>query len=159
MSNPHAEWLPLTDYATKYKVSVSTLRRRIKAEDIQFRFEDGKYLLIDEPSDAHQKNPHRPSLYDDDSLVSTPVQQEAEAPAKSQEGVFSVAQRFLEEIKKAYSAVLHEKEDHITTLKGEISDLQTLVKVLETENDRLRRRFQENQTHNNSQQNNNQNLS
>ncbi|MCK6598457.1 MAG: hypothetical protein L6Q37_08850, partial [Bdellovibrionaceae bacterium] len=23
------QWLPLTDYATKYKVSVSTLRRRI----------------------------------------------------------------------------------------------------------------------------------
>ncbi|MGZ3745545.1 MAG: hypothetical protein ACXVBQ_16895, partial [Pseudobdellovibrionaceae bacterium] len=42
-------WLVLSDYSTKYDVSVSTLRKRIKAEDINFRLEDGKYYIIDEP--------------------------------------------------------------------------------------------------------------
>lgn len=41
------QWLPLTDYATKYKVSVSTLRRRIKAEDIKYLFQDGKYFIYE----------------------------------------------------------------------------------------------------------------
>ncbi len=59
-------WLPLTDYSLKYKVSVSTLRRRIKTEDIQFRFEDGKYMILDEPPSLNVGAPParavRPSL-------------------------------------------------------------------------------------------------
>lgn len=41
------EWLSLAEYSMKHKVSISTLRRRIKAEDIQFKLEDGKYLVLD----------------------------------------------------------------------------------------------------------------
>ena len=40
--------LTLADYASKYRVSVSTLRRRIKKEDIQYVFENGKYFLPDQ---------------------------------------------------------------------------------------------------------------
>ena len=40
-------WLQLSDYSNKYRVSVSTLRRRIKAGEIQYQFEDGKYWLPD----------------------------------------------------------------------------------------------------------------
>lgn len=40
--------LTLADYASKYRVSVSTLRRRIKKNDIQYVFENGKYFLQDQ---------------------------------------------------------------------------------------------------------------
>jgi hypothetical protein len=39
------DWISLMDYATKYGVSLSTLRRHIKANKIQYRVEDGRYLL------------------------------------------------------------------------------------------------------------------
>ena len=46
----------------------------------------------------------------------------------------------LGEIKRAYVAVLHEKEEQIMQLKEEIVDLKTLVKILEGENERLKQR-------------------
>jgi hypothetical protein len=40
-------WIPLMDYAMKKGVSLSTLRRYIKANKIQYRVENGRYLLLD----------------------------------------------------------------------------------------------------------------
>src|SRR3989344_578256 len=68
--NETGTWLALMDYSTKYKVSVSTLRRRIKAEDIKFRLDDGKYFIIDEPMSTHQRV-HRPSLESDLAQMGT----------------------------------------------------------------------------------------
>jgi hypothetical protein len=39
------EWLTLVDYSHRTGVSLSTLRRYIKAEKIPFRLEQGKYLV------------------------------------------------------------------------------------------------------------------
>jgi hypothetical protein len=39
------QWLPLLDYSVRTGVSLSTLRRYIKAGRIEFRQEDGRYLL------------------------------------------------------------------------------------------------------------------
>jgi hypothetical protein len=143
-------WIPLTDYSSKYRVSVSTLRRRIKAEDIRYRFQDGKYFLLDTPMGAHPRE-HRPSQTSDASLMGT----HAEASAKKEvteaflnkgqsvfnnsadEPILTAANRLLNELKKAYTLVLQEKEEQILQLKAELSDLKTLVKVLEHENDRL----------------------
>lgn len=41
-------WIPLMDYAMKRGVSLSTLRRRIKANKVQYKLENGKYLLFDD---------------------------------------------------------------------------------------------------------------
>jgi hypothetical protein len=197
-------WLPLLDYSSKYKISMSTLRRRIKAEDIKFKFDDGKYLISDEPLGAHQRI-HRPSLKSDGSLMGTPaaklnsaansdystkrfhasafdsgnfglgtVQQTPTSSAKFEfnpgvlgaatstlggspsaahlfvqskpnpaekkesvdENVLSVANRLLNELKKAYMQILQEKEEQILLLKDEVADLKTLVRVLEDENQR-----------------------
>ena len=38
-------WLPLLEYSVRTGVSLSTLRRYIKAGKIEFRLEDGRYLL------------------------------------------------------------------------------------------------------------------
>jgi hypothetical protein len=48
MSLTQGEWLPLMDYAVKKGVSLSTLRRHIKAKKILFRVEHGKYLVFDD---------------------------------------------------------------------------------------------------------------
>jgi hypothetical protein len=39
-------WIPLMDYAMKNGVSLSTLRRYIKAGKIEFKSENGKYLIL-----------------------------------------------------------------------------------------------------------------
>lgn len=40
------EWVPLMEYATRMGLSLSTLRRHIKAKKVPFRIENGKYLLL-----------------------------------------------------------------------------------------------------------------
>jgi predicted site-specific integrase-resolvase len=39
------EWISLMDYATTKGVSLSTLRRHIKANKIPYKVENGRYLL------------------------------------------------------------------------------------------------------------------
>jgi len=145
-------WLPLTDYSSKYRVSVSTLRRRIKAEDIQFRLQDGKYFLVDEPMSAHEK--HRPSQESESILMgahlvnSTIEVRSSLASSLSErisqvgkdEPILTAANKLLTELKKAYTQILFEKEEQILRLKEEASDLKTLVKALEGENKRILQR-------------------
>ena len=142
-------WIPLTDYSTKHRISVSTLRRRIKAEDIKFRFQDGKYFLIDTPMGTHPRE-HRPSLKSDASLMGALVEASSAALLKkgnevfrsqmqesSEEPILTAANKLLNELKRAYTLVLQEKEEQLLHLKEEVSDLKTLVRVLEGENQRL----------------------
>ncbi len=130
-------WLPLTDYSTKYKVSISTLRRRIKAEDIKYRFEDGKYFIVDEPVSAHQKT-HRPSQESEPSLMGAHPAKNAQVAINKDEPILTAANKLLNELKKAYSLILQEKEEQILQLKSELADIKTLVRVLESENERLK---------------------
>jgi len=135
-------WLPLAEYSMKHKVSISTLRRRIKAEDIQYRLDDGKYFIFDtDPTATTTTNvedktfsseTHRPSLKSDLSAAEIAKQENAQG-----ESVITAANRLLTDLKKAYTQVLQEKEEQIVSLKEEISDLRTLVRVLESENQRL----------------------
>lgn len=144
-------WLPLAEYSMKHKVSVSTLRRKIKASDIQYRLDDGKYLILDSAGE------HRPSL-EPIGRETTSVEDKTEAKiiakenvltpqtaktvlaaaTESGESVITAANRLLTDLKKAYTQVLQDKEMQILSFREEISDLKTLIKVLESENDRLR---------------------
>ncbi|QDK39543.1 hypothetical protein DOE51_19035 [Bdellovibrio sp. NC01] len=153
----YGSWLPLTDYSTKHKISVSTLRRRIKANDIKFRFEDGKYFIMDEPVSTHQRV-YRPSQESDLALVGAHqgMMKEGSDMATSKdemkaqdlvdktvkvnkdEPILTAANKLLNELKKAYTLILQEKEEQILQLKDEVADLKTLVRVLESENDRLK---------------------
>lgn len=148
-------WLILTDFASKYKISVSTLRRRIKTSQIKFKFEEGRYLLADEaPADMPQNTVAGQLHYREQNhyaeaviaapLVNTP-QSDATATRLSELGresgeepILSTATRLLNELKRAYSSILHEKEEQMIQLKEEVSDLKTLVRVLESDNDRMR---------------------
>lgn len=229
-------WLPLTDYSSKYKISVSTLRRRIKTDDIKYHFQDGKYFIYDEPlKNSTQSSPslnsiesvrtHDDKIFNDlenaeavniDKIYSNlqqPVilaqtynpdflenlkrsahsklpqlksqsgvlgqqaahsapainideeyyfrKEKASIPAatnfeqipaltelpnkiskgSANEPVLTAANKILNELKKAYTQVLHEKEEQMMILKEEVSDLKTLVKALERENERLKQNW------------------
>lgn len=183
-------WLPIAEYSLKHRVSISTLRRKIKAQDVSFKFEDGKYLILDAPVDSHLRG-HRPSqisekspggmiigskikadfieesalpllheeetvtkeqttntkseskrltLVDDSELsafeISTAKNKEKLNLKKEDTKVLygpDVVQSLLTEVKKAYSLILAEKEEQILQLKEEVSDLKTLVRILEGE--------------------------
>lgn len=164
MSNEN--WLLLTDYSSKYRISVSTLRRRIKADQIPFRFESGKYFIFDTPPEhaveAHPKTGlnatpgHRPEFLasattrgavEEVPLKLVPVDLDIgrdptldfEAHAGGKDApLISTATKLLNELKRAYMNILQEKEEQIIHLKEEVSDLKTLVRVLEGDNERLR---------------------
>jgi|GEM_PF-2934712 len=38
-------WLPLTEYALRSGMSISTLRRKIKSNSISYKMEEGRYLI------------------------------------------------------------------------------------------------------------------
>jgi hypothetical protein len=154
----NGSWLPLMDYSTKYRISVSTLRRRIKADDIRFRFEDGKYFIMDEPMGTHQRV-HRPSqesenlalvgahqgmMKEGTEMASSKDEVKAQdltektVKVNKDEPILTAANKLLVELKKAYTQILQEKEEQIFQLKDEVTDLKTLVRVLESENDRLK---------------------
>ena len=167
-------WLPLAEYSMKHQVSISTLRRRIKTEDIQFRFSDGKYLILDDaPKNRAETETHRPSLSRESNQVSAQALQnikdaistmasqaepfieppvipkmpiQAQAPVTNSEkfnvnetgeSVLTAANKLLVDLKKAYTQILHEKEEQIMVLKEENVDLKTFIKILESENSRL----------------------
>ncbi len=134
-------WLTLSEYSSKYRVSMSTLRRRIKTENIQFVFQEGKYLVVDQPESSQPA--HRPSPKSEAPMTTlldsqNKVLKEAKKEYVVEEPMITTANKLLLELKKAYSQILQEKEELIIQLKDEVSDLRTLVRVLESENERLK---------------------
>jgi len=128
-------WLPLMEYSSKFRVSLSTLRRRIKAGEIEYKFADGKYLLRDGPLQVvhlESETIAPPSSASSQTLKLQP------APAPEHDQFWLATQGLLNEIKKAYSLILQEKEEQILQLKEEVADLKTLVRVLEDENARVK---------------------
>jgi chromosome segregation ATPase len=51
------DWVSLMDFASKKSISLSTLRRHIKANKITYKIENGRYLLWDEEiEESHSTN-------------------------------------------------------------------------------------------------------
>ena len=166
------DWLTISDYAGKYKVSVSTLRRRIKTNTVESIFEDGKYFLRNKSLRDHQirandKANDRSNKVAQNHLRTAPAvapPQKTTVPAQhrnlmeeptnrlhEQGGeeaspIFATANRLLNELKKAYSVILQEKEEQILQLKDEVADLKTLARVLEEENNRLKESITQSQS-------------
>ena len=155
------DWLALTEYSSKYHVSVSTLRRRIRSGQAVHVYKNGKYLLKDLPLVDHQmmeKQSAKQTMSSEESMIQREAivapprpphkkflaaqaeQKNAWAPQNSKNNAASKeVETLLAELKSAYRQVLQEKEEQVLILKNEISDLRTLVTVLESENKRLQR--------------------
>lgn len=156
------KWLSLTEYSSRYKVSVSTLRRRIKSEKIDYDLRDGKYYLQSKPlkslkltreaksaaptsshrvsaealtQSVNDMGPSRPMTAD---FAASFVEERGQEQARPDTTMSATASELLAELKRAYALILQEKEEQILQLKEEVADLKTLVRVLEAENDRLK---------------------
>lgn len=128
-------------------MSISTLRRRIKSGEVEYSFKDGKYLLRDNPlnkpkvlkpaeSASATVAPPQPNNGGRDKMKE---ELELKDHGVADEPVLATASRLLNELKKAYSLILQEKEEQILLFKEELADLRTLVRVLEAENERLKK--------------------
>jgi hypothetical protein len=146
------EWIDLLKYSTKYGVSLSTLRRRIKSNSIPHKLEHGKYYLEDvtpsEKPGAHTAQVLNETPSKATNTISSgaasgsrsstppvtmaiPSAPELQASNFVEASVLSSANRLVEEIKAAYSKILQEKEEQITQLKEQVVDLKMLVNILE----------------------------
>src|SRR6218665_3056606 len=113
------------EYSAKFRVSLSTLRRRIKAGDIEFKLIDGKYLLKD--GSSLNSRPATEAIAPPTSVKASEqetveTKSQAVPPATSvvpasviaeavqHDQFWKTTQGLLSEIKKAYSLVLQEKE-------------------------------------------------
>ncbi len=133
-------WITLAEYSSKFKVSVSTLRRKIKANTAEVLFEDGKYWLRD--LDLQNHTPLK--------VIDPDPKKDAASPQKlsskkigpgnltrlkgdmSSQNIFNVVEKMMDELKRAYIKVLEEKEEQVLIYKSEIADLKTLIRVLES---------------------------
>jgi len=144
------KWLSLSEYSSKYKVSISTLRRRIKSRKAENIYEDGKYYLKDSPLKDHKINtfgeltPHQlspketaaapPHTYQSLELEAPNLSFKEEPKIEKKEPSTKISANvefLLKELKNAYTLVLKEKEEQILLLKDEITDLRMLTKALE----------------------------
>ena len=138
-------WLALNEYSAKYRVSLSTLRRRIRSGEVQSRFEEGKYWLQDAPLVRQHKSVHvneervhfeQPkTVVAAEPMITHVPESETTIVASN---LMKSAQQMMQELKSAYVSVLHEKEEQIMQLKKENTDLKTLVQILESEHNRLK---------------------
>ena len=112
------DWLSLSEYSSEYGMSISTLRRRIKTNKVQFKQIHGKYYLPKQAS-----TPQLPAF--------APVPANPAHPEKP--GRDETISFLLDELKKAYAKNLKDKEDQIIQLKQQIADLKTLIRCLEWE--------------------------
>jgi hypothetical protein len=69
----HGEWMSLMDYAMKNGVSLSTLRRHIKAKKIEYRLENGRYLIC-QSQESTADLPDLPNLHEQSIWQTLPSQ-------------------------------------------------------------------------------------
>jgi hypothetical protein len=106
------KWLPVLDYAVNKKVSISTLRRRIKSQLVEHKLENGRYLIR---AEFETDNP------------------EEFFALQQSESSMVVVQNLVSELKKAYGLVLAEKEELIQQLRSEIETLRHINRFLENQ--------------------------
>lgn len=93
---------------------MSTIRRRIKSRLVEYKMESGRYLIREVEGPGSSTSTNSAASFTGD-----------------------ISQQFIQELKKAYGAILSEKEAMIIQLKGEIENLKKINSLLEREVDRL----------------------
>jgi len=128
-------WLPLTEYAVRSGVSLSTIRRKIKTNSIQFRLDRGRYLIfLDNGESALKKLDTHHELED----VTEPAAQPAARERLNEDSQLPLVERTIRMISQAFEHTLKEKDERILLLERRareleerLSELRTLVRVLE----------------------------
>ncbi len=82
-------WLPLTEYALRSGISISTLRRKIKANSIAYKMEEGRYLIRCDEMDAELPEA---AFSSSDTIITNAV---------SSEAILEMEQKLKEQFQKA----------------------------------------------------------
>lgn len=128
-------WLPLTEYAVKSGVSLSTIRRKIKTKSITYRLDHGRYLIfLEAPNSPAPKAPASVPVEDAPTLVRTSPGRES----MKEDPNLPLVERTIKMISSAFEQTLKEKDARIQLLEkrsreleDRLSELRTLVRVLE----------------------------
>lgn len=150
-------WLPLIDYSVKTGVSLSTIRRKIKSNSIQYRLEKGRYLILH--SEANNKaaqqpmqNPLQQPLHQP-MTVSTDVDRwqdkplsrfnpsqvaAFDAPEEDEKRIMPLVDKAVNMVSDAFEYALVQKEEQVRLLEqrnrdleDRVNELKLLVRVLE----------------------------
>jgi len=144
-SNGH--WLPLTEYAVKSGVSLSTIRRKIKSNSIQYRLEKGRYLILftdeayETPAPAlnivSSRRPTENAPQYREPSVSKATASIKEDTDEDRIGI-PLVEKAVRMVSQAFEHTLREKDERIrlleqrnTELEERLNELRTLVRVLE----------------------------
>ncbi len=117
-------WIDLAQFATKFGVSQSTLRRRIRANTINYRLERGKYFLEDSPSVLSEaplfaRNVNHPQTV---AASQRALQSHPEAGTNA-----PIAVGPLEEENRKLKKQLAELETFVSALEAEIRRLESQI--------------------------------
>ena len=113
-------WIDLTEFSTKYGVSTSTLRRRIRAKTIAFKLEKGKYLLKDS-----QETMNSAPLFSRIHNMGAPV--DSSFPRQTVRGT----QSFVGEDDP--QAIIEKLQSENRKLRDQVVELETLVRAFESD--------------------------
>jgi predicted site-specific integrase-resolvase len=106
------QWLSLIEYATRNDVSLSTLRRHIKARKLRYKSENGRYFLWDERAARNGGQ--------------LEIQSAAGAPATGPSR------------DSAHDQTFEELKHQLQKARKEIAELKTLVAFYEDQSESLR---------------------
>ena len=123
-------WLTLQDYSIKKGVSVSTLRRKIKNSELEYRLENGRYLIKADLETSNKESYLNPK---------NSISKELKNLRTDKEDLLSLV-HFLEEEQR-------ELKEQFITLRNHHKDLQGLVSFLEQEKNELLNHLEQNPTH------------
>lgn len=148
-------WLPLTEYAVKSGVSLSTIRRKIKSNTIAYRLEKGRYLILfSEPGNSGTRPapvlvptpvsaPEIERRIAEEETISRPLAakfktSEESATTESERWILPLIDRSVRMVSEAFEKTLKEKDERIRLLEKRnaelderLNELRTLVHVLE----------------------------
>jgi hypothetical protein len=117
----NSHWLPITEYAQRRGISISTLRRKIKASELEFKMEDGRYLIRCDGEEAlTNSEPH--------SFVSTDVSRLTRADVEAMIASANAANALQWRAIEARVAGLSKK---LEMFSEQIAELNMLVKIFE----------------------------
>lgn len=134
-------WLPLIEYSVKSGVSLSTIRRKIKSNSIQFRLEKGKYLIRYEASPVTVAKAPAPTLarkLDEVVSMAAPPPRVETGPPPKEDKSLPLVDDSVRMVSDAFEHALKEKDErirllerHSRELEERLKELQLLVRVLE----------------------------
>jgi len=119
-------WLPLTDYAIRTGMSISTLRRKIKANAIDFKKDDGRYLVR---CDAFAEDNNTAFYSSDGAEIEPAPTQEAARQEKNHDIELRMAENELRW--RAIDARVSGLAKKLEIFSEQISELNMMVKIFE----------------------------